>query len=274
MCNVVSRAAAFALLAIALATPRAFTQSSRAPAPKKAGDLSVILDTWVRNSAQIKTLSAKFLRHDHRPVFGHQEYIYEARWKDSGKAVINIEEVMNHGKQTELERIVWTARDVWQYEAHKKEVLHWSLEQAADYEEFRSMLTHYWAGRMAGNQFDLIFTSLKSPKAVDPLPFLIDMQEIVAKKQFGFELAAGAKPGQIVVRARPLQHDQKSLYSDVMITLDKERCLPVAIEYQRGLRAKDTRHYTLLEVQLNKPIDDAAFEPKVPTGWKVQSPLK
>jgi hypothetical protein len=103
---------------------------------------------------------------------------------------------------------------------------------------------------------------------------LIDMREIVARKQFAFELAPSAKPDQIIVRATPLKHRENSLYHDVMITLDKERCLPVALEYQRGLRGRDTRHFTLLEVQLDQPIDDASLEPEVPKGWRVQSPTK
>ncbi len=274
MARVKLRAVTLAVFAIALAGTPVFSQDSRRPAPKQNAELPVILDTWVRNSSQIKTLSAKFLRHDHRPAFGHQEYVFEVRWKDSGKAVINIEAMLKKDKKTELERIVWTTHDVWQYQARNKEIMHWSMEQVGEYEEFRSMLTYYWAGRMTGNQFDLIFTSLRSPKDVDPLPFLIDMREIVAKKQFAFELAESAKPNQIVVRATPLKHDQKSLYKDVMITLDKERCLPVALEYQRGHRGHDTRHYTLLEVQLDQPIDDAALEPNIPKGWRVQSPTK
>jgi hypothetical protein len=261
-------------LLLTLSAPVAFSQDARTLAPNQDADLGRILDIWVRNSSQIKTLSAKFVRHDHRPVFGHQEYHYDVRWKDSGRAVINIEAVANHGETTDLQRIVWTTRDVWQYEAYKKEILHWSLEQAADYEKFRSMLTHYWIGRMPGNQFDLIFTSLRSPKDVDPLPFLLDMREIVARKQYGFELAKSANPNKIVVRATPLKHDQKALYNDVLITLDKERCLPVALEYQRGRHSKDTRHYTLMEIQLDQPIDDVALEPEVPNGWKVQSPSK
>jgi len=274
MANVKLRGATLAVMMIALSVSRAFSQDSSKPAPPRNAELQTILDTWGRNSSQIKTLSAKFLRHDHRPGFGHQEYVYEVRWKDSGRAMINIEALVKQDKKIEMERVVWTTHDVWQYEARKKEVVHWSMEQVGEYEEFRSMLTDYWASRLAGNQFDLIFTSLRSPKDVDPLPFLIDMREIVAKKQFAFELTRSANPDQIVVRATPLQHDQKSLYNDVMITLDKERCLPVALEYQRGRRGRDTRHYTLLDVQLDQPIDDAALEPEIPNGWRVQSPSK
>lgn len=274
MFHVQSRAATLALLTFALASPPAFSQDSGAPAPKPTAELQTILGTWVRNSSQIKTLSARFLRHDHRPGFGHQEYFYDVRWKYSGKAVLGIEAVVNRGKQTELERIIWTGTDVWQYEPRKKEIVHWSMEQVGQYEGFRSIVTDSWAGRLTGNQFDLIFTSLRSPKDVDPLPFLIDMAEIVGKKQFAFELAASTNADQLVVQARPLRDDQKSLYSDVVITLDKERCLPVALEYQRGRRGKDTRHYTLLEVQLDQPIDDATFEPEIPKGWKVRSSSK
>jgi outer membrane lipoprotein-sorting protein len=264
--------AAIAFLLMTLSSPLAFSQDSGAPAPTENDHLSRILDSWVQNSSQIKTLSARFLRRDHRPGFGQQEHYYDVRWKDSGKAVISIQAVENRGKITDVERVVWTTHDVWQYEPRKKEIVHWSMEQVADYEQFRSVLTHYWAGRMAGNQFDLIFTSLRSPRAIDPLPFLIDMREIVERKRYAFELEESAKPGTIVVRATPLQHDQKSLYNDVVITLDNERRLPVTLEYRRGRRDKDTRHYTLLQAQLDQPIDDATFEPEIPKGWRVQSP--
>jgi outer membrane lipoprotein-sorting protein len=94
----------------------------------------------------------------------------------------------------------------------------------------------------------------------------------VAKKQFAFELAEIASPDRVVVRATPLKHDQKSLYNDVMVTLDKRRCLPVALEYQRGHHGRDTRHFTFLDVQIDQPMDDATFEPEIPKGWRVQSP--
>jgi outer membrane lipoprotein-sorting protein len=270
------RALAVGVLAVVFAAREAAAQDSPISEPRKAeaAELDGIVDTWVKNSAQIKTLSAKFLRHDHRGSFGHQEYLYDLRWKYTGKATIEIEAVVHQGKTTELERVVWTGHDVWQYVPRKKEVVHWSMEQIGEYQGFRSTLTDYWAGRRAGSQFDLILRLLHTAKGVDPLPFLIDMREIVAKKQFAFELAQSANPDQIVVRATPLLPEQKSLYDEVMITLDKERCLPVAIEYQRGRRTKDTRHYTLLEVQLDPPIDDSTFDPEIPKGWKVQSPSR
>ena len=101
MSNVKSRGATLAVMAITLASPRAFSQDSSTRAPKHTTELRSILDTWVRNSSQIKTLSARFLRRDHRPGFGQQEYLYEVRWKDSGKAAINVQAVARQGKITE-----------------------------------------------------------------------------------------------------------------------------------------------------------------------------
>ena len=106
MAAVKSRAATIAVMTIALAGPRAFSQDSRPPAPKRAAELQGILDAWVRNSSQIKTLSARFLQHIHRPGFGHQEYVYDVRWKNSGKAAINIQAVVRNGKMTDLEGVV------------------------------------------------------------------------------------------------------------------------------------------------------------------------
>jgi len=75
---------------------------------------------------------------------------------------------------------------------------------------------------------------------------------------------------------RPLGPDQKSLFKDILITLDRERCLPIAAVYRRGWRGKDIRQFTLTEVNLDRPIADAAFEPQKLEGgrFKYESPSR
>jgi hypothetical protein len=270
MRSVTLRCVVLAILAVAFSDSKGFAQQPSRSAPVRTAELDGILDTWARNSAQINTLSCKFARRDIRPGFGRHDFLYTVRWKNSGKADVNIDEIVGPNKSQQRERLLWSEREVWEFTPSKKEVRLWPMEQVREYEAFRAMVKDYWAGRLAGNQFDLIFGSLSSPKEVDPLPFLIGMKDVLAKKRFTYEFFAGAEPRQLVVRATPVQTSPKSLFNDVLITLDNERLLPVALEYRRGRLNRDTRRYTLLEVQLNQAIDDATFEPHIPNGWRLE----
>ncbi len=263
-------ALAGAVLALTLTGPRVMAQQASAPAAERSAELNNLLNTWARNSSQIHTLSCKFMRRDFRPGFGRREFLYTVRWKDSGKADVNIEAILSPNKTQQVQRLVWTGREVWDFMPYKKEIQVWPMDKIGEYEEFREMVQDYWAGRLTGNQFDLIFASLSSPKEVDPLPFLIGMKDVVAKKQFTYERLTSADPTQLVVCATPVKTNPKPLFNDVMITLDKDRCLPVALEYRRGIWGKDTRRYTILEVRLDQPIDDASFEPHIPEGWHIK----
>jgi len=279
MDHVKPRHVAVALLAIAftLIGGPVFPQREGTSPPAKAGELSAILDAWVQHSSQIKTLSAKFSRKDKRPGFGTSECLYEVRWKDPGQAVLDIRQVVGKDKTESRRRVVWTGREVWDYLAYKKEIEVQTMDQVRKhdlfYEEMRKSLG---SQLLMGNQFDLIFPTLGNPKEVDPLPFLVGMKDTVAKKQLRFELLDDTDPQRFVIRATPLDPDQKPLFNDILITLDREKCLPIAVVYRRGWRGKDTKQFTLTEVNLDRPIADAAFEPQKLKGWEItyESPSK
>ncbi len=270
MRSITLRGVVFAVLAVAFGAASALAQQPTRSRPDRSAELKSILDTWARNSAQIQTLSCKFMRRDIRPGFGRHDFLYTVRWRDTGKADVNIDEILGPNKSQQRERLLWSGREVWEFMPYKKEVQLWPMEKIGEYEEFRAMVQDYWAGRLTGNQFDLIFAPLGNPKELDPLPFVIDMKDVLAKKRYTYEFFAGAEPRQLVVRATPVQTSPKPLFNDVLITLDDERLLPVALEYRRGRLNRDTRRYTLLEVQLNQPIDDASFEPHIPNGWHLE----
>jgi hypothetical protein len=274
MGHVISRRTGVIVLAITFTVSgaRAFPQFRGTATPARAEDLNAVVNAWVESSARIKTLSAKFSRKDsRRTVYGSRELYYDIRWKDSGQAVLSIAHAARDDQSEFLERIVWTDKEVWDYLGYKKTIERWTKEQIGGYQEFRDSTREAWSGRFMGNQFDLIFPPLGNPKEIDPLPFLVGMKEIVAKKQFKFELFEDSDPDRLVVRATPLDPVLKSAYDHVFITLDRERHLPIAVEYQRGWRSNDSRRYTLLAIKLNQPIDDASFMPQKPEGWVIKS---
>jgi hypothetical protein len=279
MDHVKPRHVAVAVLTIAFTVtggPGLAQRDGTAP-PAGAQQLNAILDAWVQHSSQIKTLSAKFRRKDKGSAFGAMEFLYEIHWKDSGQAVVDVECVAGKDKADFRRRVVWTGREVWEYRTWKKEIRVHTVDQVRKDEVFQEeVLKQSWGGRLMGNQFDLIFPTLSNPQGVDPLPFLVGMKETVAKKQFRFELLDASDPQRFVIRATPLGPDQKSLFKDILITLDSERCLPIAVAYRRGWRDKDIRQFTLIEANLDRPLADAAFEPRKLEGWEVkyESPSK
>src|SRR5579883_2253738 len=127
-----------------------------------------------------------------------------------------------------------------------------------------------WAYGWIGNEFVWIFPTLRDPKAVDPLPFLIGLKENLAKNRFRFERLEDPDPKRFLLRATPLTPDLKSWYNDILITLESERFLPISLVYRRGRRGKETRQYTFHEITLNSSTADAAFEPQEPRGWEIK----
>jgi outer membrane lipoprotein-sorting protein len=275
MQRIMIRPVAAAALAIAftLTGVSAFAQQGGKETTAQYDQLSPIMDTWVQNSSRIKTLSARFSRKDRRPGFATRELIYDIRWKNSGLASLKIESTGPKDESEYLQRIVWTGRDVWQYEGDHKEIRVWTTEDLVQYDNFRKGIQGSWRGRFMGNEFDFIFPSLGNPNEIDPLPFFVGMDETVVKNQFKFKLTEGSDPNHPVVRATPIDPALKSTYDHILITLDSVRRLPIAVEYQRGWRGKDSRQYTLLAIELDRPIDDATFVPQKPKDSKIKSPV-
>jgi outer membrane lipoprotein-sorting protein len=273
MSSVKQRFVAVATLAIAITGVSAFSQQSDGSQRANTVELNAIIDACVKSSARIKSLSARFSRKDKRRSLSDTgEFIYEVLWKDSGQADLKIEATVRKGKPELFERIIWTGREVWRYNPRRKEIEVSSLDEIGHYEEFRQWIGESWWNRWLGNSFDLIFPTLSNPREVDPLPFLIGMKAIVAKKLFKFErLDDNDSPG-LLIRATPLNPELRTSFNDILITLDKERYLPIAIEYRRGWRNKDTRRYTFLEVKLDLPLANSSFEPHKPEGWQIKSP--
>ena len=262
----------FLTVVVALTGSRAFPQQPGKRSSYAAAELDAILRDWVAASSHIKTLSAKFKRVDRRPLHGSTEYTYDMRWKSSGQAYVNIEQT-GRKRPSEFEaRIVWTGREIWEYRAPKKEITVWKEKDLRDYEVFRIWMRSTGWGRFVGNQFDLIFLTLGNPKGFDPLPFLVGMKEIVERKQFTFELIDESDPERPVIRATLVNPAQNTTFDHILITLDRERRLPIAVEYQKGLGGRDSRQFVLVAIELDRPMDDGVFVPEKPVGWTFKAP--
>jgi hypothetical protein len=257
-------------LAFSLTSRPAFPQQLATPPATQAVDVNAVVAAWVQHSAQLKTLSAKFRRKDQRPAMGTREFVYEVRWKNSGPAVLDISQLLDQEKPEHWVRVVWTGREVWQYHTYRKEVEVRSMERVASYEAFRAMAKDSWQGRWAANQLDLIFPALGDPKDADPLPFWIGMKDVVARKQLTFELLDASNPKRFILRATPAGPGPDSPYHDILITLDRARFLPLSVVYRKGWGNNDTRQFTLVDVALDAVLDDAAFAPTQPKGWKIK----
>ena len=138
-----------------------------------------------------------------------------------------------------------------------------------EYGAFREEIKTSFPGRIMGSRTDLIFPNLRSPKDVDPLPFLIGFDENVAKKRFRFELLESTDPKQYSIRATPLEPALKSSYSEVIVTLHRERLLPIAFEYHTGRGGREILHYRFLKVAIDPVLADDTFEPRKPEGWTI-----
>jgi hypothetical protein len=272
--HVMSRRIGAAVLAVtcSITAVRAFPPPSAGPTPARAEDLNAILTAWAENSSRIKTLSAQLSRKDRRPLLGSMNLIYDISWKDSGQATVNIKESGRKNGPDFVDRIVWTGHQVWRFNPRKKEIDVFAAEALKDYEGFRAMMLASGWAKFVGNQFDFIFPALGNPKEIDPLPFFVGMKTTLATKRYKFELFEDSDPDRLVLRATPLTEALKQLYDHVLITLDRDRHLPVAVEYQRGWRGRDSRHYTLVAIKLDQPISDDKFVAQKPKGWAIKTP--
>lgn len=264
--------AAFLAIAFTVTGARVYSQEPGRQASYTAEKLDAILKDWVTASSQIKSLKAKFKRIDHRPLHVPTEYDYDVRWKSSGLGYVNIEQIARKRPSEFDARIVWTGTEVWEYHVPKKEITVWKDKNLRDHEAFRLWLRSTGWGRFAGNQFDSIFLALGNPKGFEPLTFLIGMQEVVDRRQFTFELFDKSDPERLVIRATLVNPAQNTTFDHIFITLDRDRHLPIAVEYQKGLGGRDSRQFTLVAIALDQPIDDGAFRPEKPAGWTFKAP--
>jgi hypothetical protein len=69
--------------------------------------------------------------------------------------MVNIQPPVRKDKSEFVERIVWTGREVWQYNPRKKEVTAWTKDGLGDYELFRESILQSGWGRFVGNQFGI-----------------------------------------------------------------------------------------------------------------------
>jgi outer membrane lipoprotein-sorting protein len=244
-------------------------QPMTAPAFRDA-PLDAVVEAWAQQSSQIKSLSAKFTRIG--KGLGANEYRYQLQWSDSGQANLEIAQVARNNHAEAFSRFVWTGKQVWEYRAYSKEVVVWTTNDVRDYDEFRKIVKGSLTGRIFSSQLELIFPTMSDPKDVDPLPFLINMKDNVAKRRFKFEPLDSPDPAKVVLRATPLEKELKLSYDSVTITLDRDRALPVAIVYHKGRLERNAIRYTFSEITIDPAIDPARFEPQIPKGWKVKSP--
>jgi hypothetical protein len=251
---------------------RAFAQQPFDQVPFADAKFNAILEGWLTASSQVKTLTAKFKRIDRRPLHAPTEYEYQIRWKNSGLASISIEQTGRKRPSEFDARIVWTGSEVWEYRVPKKEITVYKDKDLRDHEVFRLWLRSTGWGRFAGNQFDTIFLALGNPKVFEPLTFVIGMKEVVDRRQFTFELFDRSDPERLVIRATLINPAQNTTFDHIFITLDRARFLPVAIEYQKGWGGKDSRQFTLVSIELDRPIDDSVFVPQKPAGWTFKAP--
>jgi TIGR03009 family protein len=272
--------AAVATLAVAFAVAGTWRFARQAPAQtarigrEEAAGIGEILAAWERRSSQIRALSARFTRTDHAAITHRdREYAGEVIWKDSGRAVLDSEEVGSKDRPRSRERILWTGREIWHYTGETRQIMVFRLEQLDDYQRFRGAVKDSLIGRLFKHQLDDIFYDFGIPEDFPPLPFLVGLKSGAARRRFTFDLLPSPDPKHHLIRAVPRERALKESYSQVLILLDKERSLPDALTYMMGRNGKDTRRYTFLDLRLNPTIEDAKFAPERIKGWELTYPL-
>ncbi len=256
------------VIAVGVAITPAYPQESPGPRAGGTPELSTIIDAWAHNSSQIKTLSAQFTRSGKGLGYGTIDYLYALKWKQSGQAVLDTSQVTKKNKTVAVERVVWTGKEIWVFNPRRKSIEVWRPEQMDDYGAFREDIKTSFAGRVIGGRMDLIFPTLRSPKDVDPLPFLIGFPDNVARKRFRFELVPTKN---LVVRAVPLEPALKSSFQEVLVTLDREQFFPRSLEYHTGREGREILGYKFVELTIDTALADNLFEPRKPEGWTITS---
>jgi TIGR03009 family protein len=217
--------------------------------------LERVLKGWEQKSSKIKTLSARFTRHDVMAVTGTtRTFEGWAELKSPDLAYLNLSEIpaVKGEKQDPLtERIVCTGKEVWQYDNETKQIFIFPLARDQARKAFEE----------------------------GPLPFLFNFRVEQAKKRYRFSLGKviapeaakpglAAKSGLYVIHIEPLLAIDKQEFQLAQVLLNRETFLPEAIKLTAP-NGKDTKLYKFPNIKDNVTVDDSYFIPKEFKGWKV-----
>jgi TIGR03009 family protein len=207
--------------------------------------LDGILARWERQSADARTLDARFTRVDRSPDW-QMETRYEGRvlLRSPNKAYLNLVKAEPGRREARAfhERIVCTGERVYRYAAQTRQVFVAPLDEGE-------------AGRVLDE---------------GPLPFLFNMRAEEAKARYRLVLDK-QDVKRSLIQVYPLRSVDRARFYRVDVVLDRETSLPEVIRLVDP-NGRDTQTYTFRDARRDAPIDASWFEPTIPKGWSVVAP--
>jgi TIGR03009 family protein len=241
---------------------RAAQEAQAAPRPDPAR-MEELLQLWAAQSNKLKTLEVSIYRIDRDLSWGEEEhYIGHAAFqspelafldyrkvklqvkadpKDKNKQVVVPMKKGNALDASPHETIVCSGEEIWHYQYPTKQITVWSLDK-----ETRK-------------------------RALDegPLPFLFNMNASKAKQRYQMMLHS-EDDKRYLVMLQPLLPEDKEMFSQAWLSLDKNYLLPTRIVLISP-DGKTHQDFVLSDITANKPVKASYFK-GIPLGkpWKVE----
>jgi TIGR03009 family protein len=207
-----------------------------------------LLAKWQEQSANIKTLDAKFTREDFSATF-EEKTVYAGRaiLKSPDLAFLDFQKISENGKAVNppvaYEQIRCTGKEVFHYRNPTHQVFVYPLAK----EDRKRALEE------------------------GPLPFLFNMRADEAKKRYNLVLHTET-PTQYIIKIEPRVAIDREAFIRADVALDKNTFLPDALRLHAP-NGKDTQTYRFkgdnLSVETNKRVNEKNFQGFEPAGWKL-----
>ncbi len=244
--------------------PRVAAQRAQTAPRPDARRMEALLQQWAAKSAELKSLEVSIERIDKDAAWGDEEhYIGHAAFRAphfafldyrkvkmqlapdpknaNNKALVPVKTKAGKIDAPPYETIVCSGAEIWHYRYAKKQIIVYTLDK-----EVR-----------------------KRALEEGPLPFLFNMNAGDAKRRYAMMLhSEDAK--RYVVMLQPLLPEDKEVFSEAWLSLDKTWLLPTRIVLISPDR-KIQQDFRLSNIKANLPVEDRLFKGVDPgKPWKVE----
>jgi TIGR03009 family protein len=190
-----------------------------------------ILDLWSQRSKSVKTLGVQFTREDVVKTWD-EKTLYEgtAYLQSPSRAFLKFDKIGEDGKPKFSEQIICTGERVYHFQADTKQV---SIYPLAPEEKQKAM-------------------------EEGPLPFLFNMDAANARTRYVMKLVQEDAKAYLI-SITPIQKADQESFSLAYIILDRTALKPTKIVLYDPSNKKDTKSFTIRDVQENLKINEGWF---------------
>jgi TIGR03009 family protein len=202
--------------------------AAAAPDPRK---MEQILELWSQRSKSVKTLGVQFLREDVVQAWAETTRFEGTAYLQSpSRAFLKFDRIGEDGKAQLSEQIICTGERVYHFQAETKQV---SIYPLAPEDKQKAM-------------------------EEGPLPFLFNMDAANARTRYAMTLMK-EDAANYLISITPIQKADQESFSRAFIFLDRKGLKPTKIVLVDPSNKKDTKTFTIRDIQENLTINAGWF---------------